>query len=62
MALCAATKSLNYIIQVLHQFGEPPSLPITVHEDNKACIQMSESRASSKRTRHIDIKYHYTKG
>ena len=34
-------------------------MPIRVNVDNIGTIFLSENRNSSKRTKHIDIKYHY---
>ena len=38
--------------------GEPPE-PITVYEDNQAAICLSKNPQSHRRSKHIEIKYHF---
>ena len=35
--------------------------PVTIFEDNKAAIQLSKNPVLHKRSRHIHVKYHYTR-
>ena len=35
--------------------------PTLLFEDNNSCIAMSENPLHHKRTKHIDISYHYTR-
>ena len=39
--------------------GLPTSQATVIGEDNQGCIALAESTAFSKRTRHIDIRYHF---
>ena len=39
----------------------PQSSPTVIREDNMIAMQLAEDDASHKRTKHIDVKYHYTK-
>lgn len=35
--------------------------PIIIYEDNNGCIQIANNPTDHKRTKHIDIKYHFTR-
>ena len=35
--------------------------PITLHEDNKACIAFSKNPGDFRRSKHIDVRYHYVR-
>jgi len=35
------------------------TMPITIYCDNQGAIQLTINHAQHKRTRHIDIKFHY---
>jgi hypothetical protein len=35
--------------------------PITIFEDNTGCINIANNPINHKRTKHIDIKYHFTR-
>ena len=37
------------------------SRPITIHEDNQGTIAMSKNPIQHKRTKHIDIKFHFVR-
>ena len=47
--------------QTLPTMGIRISLPMTVMEDNQACIQIADNPISQRRTRHIDIRYHFVR-
>ncbi len=61
VALCAATQDGAYLIQMLSEMGMGDNAPITVLEDNQACISVSAKVIASPKLKHIDIKYHYVK-
>jgi hypothetical protein len=35
--------------------------PTVIHEDNAGCIAMSNNPVMHKRTKHIDIRYHFVR-
>ncbi len=35
--------------------------PITIHEDNRAASLIARNESSTRRTKHIDVKYHHIK-
>ena len=39
--------------------GVKIKLSITVYEDNQTCLAIASNHMSQKRTRHIDIRYHF---
>lgn len=64
MAACAVTERLMFITNLLtflNVFKAPSTLPITVHSDSTSCIAIAKNPMSTKRTRHIEIKYHYVR-
>lgn len=44
------------IFSKINMFG-----PITIYEDNNGCISIASNSRNHKRSKHIDIKYHFTK-
>ena len=41
--------------------GIEVQLPIQIQEDNQACIQIADNPVSQRRTRHMDIRYHFVR-
>lgn len=35
--------------------------PITIYEDNNGCISIANNPTNHKRSKHIDIKYHFSR-
>ncbi|HEY0222472.1 MAG TPA: DDE-type integrase/transposase/recombinase, partial [Lactovum miscens] len=54
-----ATQEIEWIMQLTSDLGLPQQLPITIFEDNKSCIKLSQTMKNISRTKTIDIKYHY---
>jgi hypothetical protein len=59
VALASAVKELIWLKQLLRELNVGVTEPVTVHEDNTTCIHIAKNPASPKRTRHIDIRYHF---
>jgi len=36
-------------------------LPVKIYEDNQSCIKLANNQKFSKRSKHIDTKYHFIK-
>ena len=61
MAASEAVKEIVFVTQVLNTIGIPVETPVIVRIDNMGAIFMAENASSSIRTRHIDIKWHFTR-
>ena len=59
VALAHALKELLWLIQILESMGITIARPIPVYEDNQTCITIANNHMSQKRTRYIDIRYHF---
>ena len=49
----------DFIRSTLTRRTHKGECPITIFEDNKACIQISQNPVLHKRSRHIHLKYHF---
>jgi hypothetical protein len=61
VALCSATKEIVWLRQVLNELGFEQLKPTTVYCDNQAAIHMANDNILNERSKHIDIRYHYTR-
>jgi hypothetical protein len=61
MSACAATQEAIYLRVLLKDLGYEQNGPTTIMEDNQGCIAMTENPIIHKRSKHIDIKYHFTR-
>ena len=61
MAACAATQEALWLSRLLKEFGCQFSNPVTILEDNQACIHYSRNPGDFQRTKHIDQKYHFVR-
>ena len=59
MAACAAVQEAVYLRQLLSDLKFEQEGATVIFEDNKGCIDLSENPIHYKRTKHIDIRYHY---
>jgi hypothetical protein len=60
IALCHETQDLISLKMILEELGVPQEEMI-IYEDNKATIALSEAPRRTKRSSHINVKYHYTR-
>ena len=44
---------------LLKEWGYATTMPTTIYCDNQGAIQLTINHSQHKRTRHIDIKFHY---
>jgi hypothetical protein len=58
-AACAAVQEATHLRQLLQDLGFPQEEPTLIMEDNQGCIALSGNPVLHKRTKHIDIKYHF---
>ena len=59
IALASAVKEVIYIKQLLASLAIPVATPIQIHEDNRTCIHIATNPAAPRKTRHVDIRYHF---
>ena len=61
IALCLATQECVWLRQLNKDLRIDCSSPTTIHEDNQGTIAMSKNPVLHKRTKHIDIKFHFVR-
>jgi hypothetical protein len=61
VAMANVTKEVLWLRQLLSEIGYPQSAPTPVLADNQGAIILSEDQSNHNRTKHIDIKYHFTR-
>ena len=61
IALCLATQESVWLKQLCKDLQIQCSSPITIHEDNQGTIAMSKNPILHKRTKHINIKFHFVR-
>lgn len=61
MALCEAVKEACWLKSLLSSIKLEVLEPITIFEDNNGCIALANNPIDHKRSKHIDIKYHFTR-
>ena len=61
VALSAATQDGAYLLQMPSKMGMGDNAPITILEDNQACIRVGTKDIVSPKLKHIDIRYHYVR-
>jgi hypothetical protein len=59
MAACAAVQEAAYMRQLFLDLGFKQAEPTKVYQDNQGCIALSSNPIYHKRTKHIDIRFHY---
>ena len=61
IALCSATQEAVWLRVLLKSLNLPQKKPTIIYEDNQGAIALSKNPKDHSRTKHIDIKYHYTR-
>ena len=61
MALSAATQEAIYLARILAAFKDSDSEPITMYCDNQGAIALVKNPVKHGRSKHIDIRYHFTR-
>jgi len=62
IALCDCVKELAYINNFLKSIGLEVILPCIVYIDSSGAYDMSHSLKIPKRSRHIEVRFHYSRG
>ena len=61
VALSMATHEAVWLRRLLTDVGESPKSPTVIHEDNQGAIVMAKNPVGHARTKHIYIRYHFTR-
>ena len=61
MAVCSAIQEAIYLRTLLNDFGYTQNEPTLIYQDNQSSIALSKNAIVSRRTKHIDIKYHFVR-
>lgn len=61
IALAEVTKEVTWLRQGLEEIGFPRKQPTTICQDNTAAISWARDPISSKRSKHIALRYHFVK-
>jgi hypothetical protein len=59
MAVTDATCELLHLLQLFKDLQRPQQLPVVVFEDNQSAIHLATNHSLRKRTKHIDVRYHF---
>lgn len=59
IAACMATKEAIWLRRLLHNIGYPQPDPTPLFGDNQSAIRLLKNPEYHKRTKHIDIQYHF---
>ena len=57
--MSAAVQEALHLRSLLLDFGVKCSEPIIIKEDNQSCIKMCRNPVMQKRSKHIDVKFHF---
>ena len=47
--------------QLIKEMGFQAAGPVDIYEDNQGCLAMANNHRTDALTKHIDVKYHYTR-
>ena len=61
IALYHATREAIWLRKLMADISGVRLSPVAVYADNQASIAVANNNTSSSRTKHIDIKYHFTR-
>lgn len=61
IAASHAAKEAIWLRRILKSLGHPQEKATIIFEDNMACISMSKDPVFHRRTKHIDVHYHYVR-
>lgn len=61
MALFECVRETIWLRNLLESLSLIIPKPIPIFEDNNGCICIANNPTNHKRTKHIDIKYHFTR-
>ena len=59
IALAGAAQEAIWLLQVLREFKFMITAPVLIYEDNQSTIKLVDNPVFHKRSKHVDIKYHF---
>ena len=59
--MAAAVQEALYLRSLLDEMGVVIDGPTVIKEENQSCIKMCKNPVMQKRTKHIDVKYHFVR-
>ena len=59
IALAGAVQEAIWFLQALREFKAMITAPVLIYEDNQSTIKFVENLVFHKRSKHVDIKYHF---
>ena len=59
MAVCAAVQEAVHLRRLMCDLGFEQKEPTVIYEDNQGCIALSDNPVHHRRTKHIDIRFHF---
>ncbi len=59
VSLCDCCRELAYLRQLLAFLHDVQPEPTPVYEDNQGAIDLVHNRVNHRRTKHVDVKYHF---
>ena len=62
IALSSAAQEAVWLQRLLVDLGEDCTQPLTIMEDNQGAIAMTNNPVQHRRTKNIDIRYHFVRG
>lgn len=61
VSLGVAVKEALWLRMLLKDFNVDVSEPVTIREDNQACISIAEEDKPTKRLKHVDVRFHFVR-
>lgn len=61
IALSSVCTEISYLRELTNYMHRPPVGPTTIFEDNQGAIHLVENPVHHKRTKHIDVRFHYVR-
>ncbi len=61
IALSECSKTSMALGNVIHELTGDNPFPVDIYEDNRAASLIARNESSTKRTKHIDVRYHHIK-
>lgn len=61
IAACQTTREIMWLKTLLKELCGEHKLQVTLYVDNQSAIQIIKNPVLHKRTKHIDIKFHYVR-
>ena len=61
VALCHAVSQIIFLRELMKQLGFAGNRPSIIYEDNLSCIKMVYGQLNHQTTKHINVRFHFTK-